>query len=289
MKRWAIAAFLSVGFVGGSFARPLDPPGTTYIDGLPCNRPCQSYMAWSQRTLKASQASAKGAANVSFGKASMEAPRKRISKRVLPTSVDASSRKSAGDFRSSLAATPKPLPPPRPRSPPAWLVTTPVSPPVGETGNAPSTLEVSNPPKERSAQELIVAALAIAEQITNAEPPKTPGDDRADGTKAGDVNVSIPLVALLLARPDVKSVAALKGQNVAIDKAQSAVEQDIHSALDAVGATDAQLSVGDGASLDRLISGDAQAAIVKLVSPDAAEAFPEIKGFKVLRVPLLAR
>ena len=134
-----------------------------------------------------------------------------------------------------------------------------------------------------------MAALAVAEQITNAETPKAPGNDRADETKAGDVNVSIPLVALLLSRPDVKSVAALKGQNVAIDKAQSAVEQDIRSALEAVGATDAQLSVGDGASLDRLISGDVQAAVVKLVSPDAAEAFPEIKGFKVLRVPLLAR
>jgi hypothetical protein len=58
--------------------------------------------------------------------------------------------------------------------------------------------------------------------------------------------------------------------------------------LETVGATDAQLSVGDGAPLDRLISGDVQAAVVKLVSPDAAEAFPEIKGFKVLRVPLLA-
>ena len=47
-----------------------------------------------------------------------------------------------------------------------------------------------------------------------------------------------------------------------------------------------QLSVADASPLDRLISGDVQAAVLKLVSPDAAEAFPEIKGFKVLRVPL---
>jgi hypothetical protein len=289
MKRWAIVAFVNVSLVGGSFAHPLDPPGTVYIDGVPCNLPCQSYMAWSRQTLKASQASAKGAANASVAKASMVAPRKRISKRVEPTSVDAQSRKKTRDFRASLAAAPKPPPPPRPRSPPAWLSTTPESPPVAEGGNAPPTVETSNPPKERSPQELIMAALAIAEQITNAERPKAPGNDRADETKAGDANVSIPLVALLLFRPDVTSVAAIKGQNVAIDKAQSAVEQDIRSALEAVGATDAQLSVGDGASLDRLISGDVQAAVVKLVSPDAAEAFPEIKGFKVLRVPLLAR
>lgn len=288
MKRWAIVVFVSVGLVGGAFAHPLDPPGTVYIDGVPCNLPCQSYMAWSRQMLKARQAPAKGAANASVGKASMEAPRKRILKRVEPTSVDAQSRKKTGNW-AALAAAPKPPPPPSPRSPPAWLFTTPESPPVPETGNAPPTVETSNPPKERYPQELIMAALAIAEQITNTETPNAPGNDRADETKAGDVNVSISLVALLLSRPDVKSVAALKGQNVAIDKAQSAVEQDIRSALEAVGATDAQLSVGDGALLDRLISGDVQAAVVKLVSPDAAEAFPEIKGFKVLRVPLLAR
>ncbi|MFK4530424.1 hypothetical protein ABIF90_008405 [Bradyrhizobium japonicum] len=288
MKRWAIVVFVSVGLVGGAFAHPLDPPGTVYIDGVPCNLPCQSYMAWSRQMLKARQAPAKGAANASVGKASMEAPRKRISKRVEPTSVDAQSRKKTGNW-AALAAAPKPPPPPSPRSPPAWLFTTPESPPVPETGNAPPTVETSNPPKERSPQELIMAALAIAEQITNTETPNGPGNDRADETKAGDVNVSISLVALLLSRPDVKSVAALRGQNVAIDKAQSAVEQDIRSALEAVGATDAQLSVGDGALLDRLISGEVQAAVVKLVSPDAAEAFPEIKGFKVLRVPLLAR
>ena len=35
-------------------AHPLDPPGTVYIDGVPCNRACQAYMKWSQRTLEGS-------------------------------------------------------------------------------------------------------------------------------------------------------------------------------------------------------------------------------------------
>jgi hypothetical protein len=56
--------------------------------------------------------------------------------------------------------------------------------------------------------------------------------------------------------------------------------------LAAVGATDADPSVGDVSPLDRLISGDAQAAVLKLLYPDAAEAFPDIEGFKVRRVPL---
>ncbi len=34
-------------------AHPLDSPGVVYIDGQPCNRACQSYMAWSNQALSA--------------------------------------------------------------------------------------------------------------------------------------------------------------------------------------------------------------------------------------------
>jgi hypothetical protein len=59
--------------------------------------------------------------------------------------------------------------------------------------------------------------------------------------------------------------------------------------LVAAGAVETQLSVSDASPLDRLVSGEVPAAVLNLVSPAAADAFPEIKGFKVLRVPLLAR
>ena len=133
-----------------------------------------------------------------------------------------------------------------------------------------------------------MAALTVAEQITNAETPKTANDaDQSasvgDTARAGNVGA---LVALLISRPDVKSASALNGSKIAIDVAQSGVEEDIRSALTAAGATEIQLSVSDANPLDQLLSGDAQAAVLKLVSPDAAESFPDIKGFKVLRVPL---
>ena len=142
-----------------------------------------------------------------------------------------------------------------------------------------------------------MAALAVTEQITNAEPPRAAGNDGADETKsasAGEAKVAPPsnagaLVALLITRPDVKSASALEGSNIAIDAAQSGAEQEIRTALAAAGAAETQLSVSDASPLDRLISGDVLAALLKLVSPDAAEAFPDIKGFKVLRVPLSPR
>lgn len=130
-----------------------------------------------------------------------------------------------------------------------------------------------------------MAALAVAGQITSAEAPKAAAGD-ADSAKVADADVPAPLVALVLSRPDVKSVNALNGLNVAIDAAQSVVEEEmIRLALALVGATEVQLSFSD-APLGHLINGDAQAAVVKLVSPNAAEAFPEIKGFKVFRVPI---
>ena len=142
-----------------------------------------------------------------------------------------------------------------------------------------------------------MAALAVAERITKAETPIAEGNHDADESKpASDGNGNAvpptdphPLVALLISRPDLKSVSALQGLNIAIDAAQSSVEEDIRSGLAAAGATDIRLSVGDADPFDRLISGEVQAAVLERVSPDAAEAFPEIKGFKVLRVPLPPR
>ena len=60
MRVWAIAACITLGFFGTSSAHPLDSPGTVYIDGLPCNVACQSYMAWSRQTLKATRGTVAG-------------------------------------------------------------------------------------------------------------------------------------------------------------------------------------------------------------------------------------
>jgi hypothetical protein len=118
-----------------------------------------------------------------------------------------------------------------------------------------------------------MAALAVAEQITNAETPKTGSNGDADETQSvavDDAEAAPPkhvgaLVALL-SRPDVKSASALRGSNIAVDATQAGVGEDIRSALASAGAAEIQLSVTDVSPLDRL--------------------FPDIKGFKVLRVPL---
>lgn len=49
--KWILlTCVLSLGSIGTSQAHPLDSPDIVYIDGMPCNSACQSYMAWSRQT-----------------------------------------------------------------------------------------------------------------------------------------------------------------------------------------------------------------------------------------------
>ena len=118
MKVWSTAVCLSFGFIafgfsGTSFGHPLDSPGTVYIDGSPCNLPCQSYMAWSRQALKANQGAAKGTANVSAGAASRQVARKRVSKRAVPALVETPLQ---NNLQAALAEISAPLPVPRPKT-----------------------------------------------------------------------------------------------------------------------------------------------------------------------------
>jgi hypothetical protein len=299
LKVLAIATVVGLGFVGTSSANPLDSPGTIYIDGLPCNLPCQHYLEWSRQTLEAGQPAGKRAAKTSVARESGKATGTRIAKRPEPMSAGRP-RHKVRDLQATLKATPDvphvstsrtetPVDMKTGNSPAPLAGPQPVSKP--ETGNAPLAVDSGNPPEEKkkSVQDVVLAALSVAEQITNAELPKALGSDHTETSKVDETPASGLLVALVLSRPELKSASALNNQDVAIDKAESTIESDIRSALAATGATEARLSVSDTSPLDRLVNGDVQAALVKLVSPDAAEAFPEIKGYRVFRVPLFAR
>jgi TRAP-type uncharacterized transport system substrate-binding protein len=94
------------------------------------------------------------------------------------------------------------------------------------------------------------------------------------------------LVALVMARPEMKSISDLANKNVAIDGAPSASNGSVRTAIVAAGAAEAQLSKGEAKAIDRLIAGEVPAAVLTLVSPEAAEAFPDIAGFMIFRIPL---
>jgi len=53
-RKWTLLTLILFLCSSGALqADPLDSPDVVYIDGLPCNRACQSYMAWSDRALSA--------------------------------------------------------------------------------------------------------------------------------------------------------------------------------------------------------------------------------------------
>jgi TRAP-type uncharacterized transport system substrate-binding protein len=127
----------------------------------------------------------------------------------------------------------------------------------------------------RTIKQQIAAATALAEKATGVAAISVP-------------NPAVPfkMVAVLMARPEIKSVSDLTGKTIAIDDGQSASEETVRTALVATGAIQTQLSEGQAKAVDRLMSGEVPAAVLTLVSSEAAEWFPEVAGFKILRVPL---
>ena len=153
----------------------------------------------------------------------------------------------------------------------------------------------------RTIQEQVAASTAVAEQATAAKPVPAPeqkanNTDRSGHAKTallGDAekttaasNNTDHLVALLIARPEIKSVSDLTNKIVAIDDRHSASNDRVRYAIAAAGAAEVQLSEGQTKAINRLISGEVPAAVLALVSAEAAEGFPEVAGFKIFRIPL---
>jgi hypothetical protein len=174
--------------------------------------------------------------------------------------------------------------------------------PPNSTTNAAPTEPSANAgdavTKTTAVRDQVIAATALAEQLTstatarpelhamNGEPHNDGAAPPADSNVAASPNASDALVALVMSRPEIKSVADLAGRNVAIDGQRSGSANDVRTALVAAGAGEVQLSTGDAKAVDRLVDGEVPAAVLTLVSSDAAEAFPEIAGYNVFRIPL---
>jgi len=153
-------------------------------------------------------------------------------------------------------------------------------------------------------QQQVAAAMALAKRVTAATgipapEQKATNKERSDYSEtvlreaekaaSASPNNTDPLVALVMARPEIKSVCDLTGKDIAIDDRHSASNGKVRTAIAAAGATEVQLSEGQTKAVNRLFSGEVPAAVLTFVSPEAAEWFPEITGFRIFRVPLSPR
>jgi hypothetical protein len=137
---------------------------------------------------------------------------------------------------------------------------------------APRLISASPPPSAkpvavdsgtRTTEAQVTAATAVAERATAATE-----------------------VAILMTRPEIKSLSDLAGTNIAIDDKHSAADSIIRNAMATAGAAEVQLTGSQTKAIDRVISAEVPASVLTLASPEAAEGFPEIAGFKIFRVPL---
>jgi hypothetical protein len=271
-KKWILlTSVLSLGFAGTSQAHPLDSPDIVYIDGVPCNSACQSYMAWSRQTLSM------------FGRPGPRQLPQRSANAVVRRATGVGGERSKPAAHARIAKQAVPIPREMPRAKVAALQP---ADNAAAKSDAPADKAGAASSSTRTIQEQVAAATALAEHVTAATAVQAPEPSDADVSSPNKIDNP---VALLMARPEIKSISALTGKDIAIDGRQSASNGIVRTAIVAAGAAEVQLSDSQTKAVDRLISGEVPAAVLTLVSPEAAEWFPDIAGFKIFRIPLSPR
>jgi hypothetical protein len=305
-KKLVFLTGITLGFAGTSPAAVLDSPDTVYIDGQPCGSFCQAYMAWSRGYALPSPAPAPegrpaqpaahhpprhlhGARSGRLTDAPA-ATQTRISRQRHSPSVNLSQQVRTAPKANALPKTNEDLPNAGTSSakPNASSTTT--------TYPGPSVAKAVS--DSMSVQQLVAAATMVAEQQTATETvvehktmdPSAPAHlERSAAETTASIPTNDRLVAIVLARLETKSVSDLGAKDVAIDEKQSASGGSVRTAIAAAGAVEVQLSNTQTKAIDRVISGEVPAGVLALVSQEAADAFPEITGFRIFRIPLSPR
>ena len=390
-RKWTLLTLIFfLGSSGTLQANPLDSPGVVYIDGLPCNRACQSYMAWTRPSpaqhrevgetnvvvpaevelermehaalprvatqplpasrplpragmaasnAKPSNTKASHTNKAAAPKLAHQATRKAVpaaTATVIPEKtvektvpgvqeperkLDSSDRIKPAQGASIAAAPPTESPksevakseivkseivksevaaPAPAKSEPAKAEI--VAPPAtSKVAALPATAGTAPASALRTIQQQVVEATGMADRVTaitlereaaskSGNQGMEPGAGGAtDKTASGSPINPDNLVALVLARPEINKLSDLNNRNIAIEEKQSAATGSVSAALMAAGAAEVQFSKAQTGALDRLISGEVPAAVLTLASPEAAESFPDIAGFRIFRVPLSQR
>ncbi|WP_291698168.1 hypothetical protein [Bradyrhizobium sp.] len=178
-----------------------------------------------------------------------------------------------GESAPTRPLAPAPPEAPAPTPEPVTTATTRAVSAPAEGVASPSAPPRDVPRLARSIQQEVADATADVER---SNPPATAGE--ADG-----------LVAVLMTRLNITDVSDLTAKSVAIDGRFAASAAMIRTAIVAAGASEVQLSEATTTAIDRLASGEVPAAIVALAAPEAADAFPDVTGFRTFRVPLSPR
>ena len=167
-KKWMLlASVLSLGSAGTSQAHPLDSRDVVYIDGLPCNRACQSYMAWSRQTLSMSGRPVSGQFRQRSANAGVHRATALAGERLNPAAP------------ARIATQAVPIPRERPQARVAALQPTDNA--AARSNASPDTAGAAASSSTRTIKEQIAAATSLAEHVTAATAVPAPEPIHADG------------------------------------------------------------------------------------------------------------
>jgi hypothetical protein len=318
LKLWMmLTCILFLGSIGTSQAAPLDSSDIVYIDGLPCNRACQSYMAWFRRASTPRQTAPvseqltppqlaeeppKAEAQRTTKKREnrpKSAPPIRVAKQAAPKPVEVPSAKvevpsaKIGDLQPADRGEAKSATPEKISATPEKIVDSPpVSNPTSGSDADTKPEQVATAPAAENPTIATASPAPAPEQKADSN-PKLPGAAEAippadvETTALASPRIDDQLVAILMVRLEIKSVSDLANKIVAIDVKRSDSVPSVRTAIAAAGAADVQISEGETPALTRVMDGEVPAAVVTLASPEDAEMWSAgMPGFKILRIPL---
>jgi hypothetical protein len=132
---------------------------------------------------------------------------------------------------------------------------------------------------DTKARERMRVATVIAEHVMTLRD--------AEKKAAASPNTGELSVAVVVAGPEVKSLADLAGKIIAIDDRHLKLHTRMQAAFVVAGATDSLLTASETKAIDRLLSGKASAAVLTVLYPETG--FSAIEGYSVFRVSLERR
>lgn len=290
LKRSVFVAGILLGFMG---SQAIASDETVYIDGQPCGTFCQAYMAWAR----------------GYGQPARQAdvPAQRPA-----DSAVAHAKKATPKLRtpaaSNRAAVPKTRLSKKVNSPPVHsnqpAIDRPEDSTTGSIEDQSKASDAAKPDSSPGAGAAVSDPASVQQSAAEAKDAEKPSEGVAttEGQPAGSSGPEIAasrdepvastpagnnLVAIIFARPEIGSISELSGKQIAIVESESKSTESIRSAISAAGASDVQLS--DSApinAMDSVINGQIPAAVIALLSSEAADRFHEISGFNIFRVPV---
>jgi hypothetical protein len=240
-RKWTLPTLMLLLCSSGPLqANPLDSPGIVYIDGLPCNSACQSYMAASARALSARHREERGTIVVAPAEVEVEivaqAPRPRVARLPAPVSrtspragIAASNAKTLNAktlntkaSNSKKIAAPNAAPQaPAKEIPSATAAVTPQK-AAGETAAA---IQKPEPKVESSDRPEPQTAAIVAPQPAEAPASKAPTSEVKPEVKS-EVALPPPATLDIAAAPAAPAAGAAFNQAREIGKTASATPDD---------------------------------------------------------------